>query len=204
MLIKKQMNEYWKAGRNKLTLSMVLKLLQRCRCGTDGKIFSRILLILALLAFLPGAGYSNETPTGIDTLRRIVIQEGGDAAWEYLDILPAQVQQDVALLAVADPDNALNTLGITVLVQSGHLDEAVPALSAKVADGDDLSRFGYSWLHSDEPDLVLRMYLKICRDLLVRLDSFTLSKGYMSNVFSVPADHMIGSLIFHGKRLSNA
>lgn len=106
-------------------------------------------------------------------MRHIVSQKDEDAAWDYLDSLSAQSRQEVALLAVADPDNALNTIGIIILVQAGYLDEAVPALSAKVAGEDDLTRFGYSWLHSDEPSLVLRMYLKICRDLLARLDSFT-------------------------------
>ncbi|MCI5148758.1 MAG: hypothetical protein D3916_05095 [Candidatus Electrothrix sp. MAN1_4] len=135
--------------------------------------FRKIILSLVLLMFLPVEGYSGEIMEGVDKLRHIFSQEGRDAVWDYLDNLPAQSQHEVALLAAADSDNAMNTLGIIILVQSGYLDEAIPALSAKVAAGDDLSRFGYSWLHSDEPNLVLRMYLKISRDLLVRLDSFT-------------------------------
>ncbi|HIJ79926.1 MAG: hypothetical protein OEY01_15220 [Desulfobulbaceae bacterium] len=129
-------------------------------------------LSLVLLTFLCGAGQSAGEPAGLIELRRIYSTEGLDEAWEYLAGLPSLSQLEVAGVAAADSDKEISALGITALVQSGNLDEAVPTLALRVAGGDDLSAFGYAWAHADDPKLPVRMYLKICRYQLANLDRF--------------------------------
>ena len=36
------------------------------------------------------------------------------------------------------------------LLADGYEDDAVPALAARVAAGDDLTGFGYQWAHEDD------------------------------------------------------
>jgi len=111
-------------------------------------------------------------PSRLTDLRRIAGSEGLDEAAEYLADLPDQPRRELARAAATDADLGVSAIGINSLVQSGRLDEAVPALSARVAGGDDLKAFGYAWVHGDDPQLPVRMYLKICRYQLARLGSF--------------------------------
>ena len=133
---------------------------------------AKIILPLVLLTILPGGAEGAGEPAGMVELRRIYSKGGIEEAWDYLDSLPAQSQREVARLAADDADKKFSYLGITALVQSGHLDEAVPALSAKVAGGDDLTRFGYALAHDDDPFLCIRLFLKLGRYLLAKLDKF--------------------------------
>lgn len=105
-------------------------------------------------------------------LRRIVSNEDIDEGKDYIVSLPLKSRIEVARLAVADANQNISIIGIQVLVESGLLDEAVPALANRVLEGDDLTAFGYAWTHSDDPQLTVRMYLKISRYLLARFDSF--------------------------------
>jgi hypothetical protein len=99
-----------------------------------------------------------------------------------------------------DPDRRIQALGIDRLLADGQEDDAVPALAARVAAGDDLAGFGYLWAHEDDPSKPLRMYVKICRQLIAKLETFPaaqrrlverfLSDGGFSEplpTFSVPA-----------------
>jgi hypothetical protein len=118
----------------------------------------------------------------------------------YLAGLPPDVRRTMARAIAGDPDRRIQALGIQRLVADGHEDDAVPALAARVAAGDDLTGFGYLWAHEDDASKPLRMYVKICRELLRKLDSYSaaqrrlverfLSDGGFSEplpTFSVPA-----------------
>jgi hypothetical protein len=105
-------------------------------------------------------------------LRRIVSERDIDNVYDYLEDLSLESRIEIARFAVADSDNYIKLIGIKVLVESGLPDEAVPALSNRVLEGDDLTAFGYAWTHSDDPQLAVRMYLKISRYLLVRYEDF--------------------------------
>lgn len=127
---------------------------------------------LFLLILLFGGYESMAEPTGLAELRRIAASQGLAEAEQYLDDLPDRLQLDVAHAAANDADPNISTIGINALVQSGYLDEAVPALSLQVVAGDDLTAFGYAWSHGNDSRLAVLMYLKICRYQLARLDSF--------------------------------
>ncbi|EDN68220.1 membrane or secreted protein [Beggiatoa sp. PS] len=135
-----------------------------------GLLFVLLLPLVLLLGGCEDAGI----PAELAELHRIASSEGMDEAWDYLDSLPSPVRIEVARFIANDiaNDPDISPLGIQALVESGHLDDAVPPLSAKVSNGNDLTAFGYAWSHDDDPQLVTRMYLKICRYQLARLDSF--------------------------------
>ena len=128
--------------------------------------------------------------TELAEIRRIASSEGMEEAWDYLDSLPSSSRLDVARFIANDVDSDINPLGIQALIESGHLDEAVPALSAKVAGGNDLTAFGYAWAHDDDPQLLVRMYLKICRYQLARLDSFDAAQRKNVERFLSNAGHI--------------
>jgi hypothetical protein len=125
-----------------------------------------------LSSLLFGGCGSNAEPAGLANLHRIADSEGLAEAEQYLAGLPDHPRLDIARAAASDADPGISAIGINTLVQSGYPDEAVPALSSRVAAGDDLTAFGYAWVHGDDPQLPVRMYLKICRYQLAKLDSF--------------------------------
>lgn len=131
-----------------------------------------VILPLVLLSPLPAGCEDSGEPAELTELRRIAESEGLYRAWNYLANLPLQLRLDVARIMAVDVDQWLSGIGIQTLVNAGYPDAAVPALSARVARGDDLTRLGYAWTHSYDRYLVLRMYLKVCRYQLARLDSF--------------------------------
>jgi len=131
---------------------------------------------LFLSSLLVGGCEGAAEPENLAELRRIAGSRGLAEAEQYLADLPDHSKLDTALAASHDTDSDISAIGINILVQSGHEDEAVPALSARVAGGDDLTRFGYAWTHADDPLLPVRMYLKICRYQLARLDSFDVTQ----------------------------
>ena len=149
-----------------------------------------LLFVLLLPLVLLGGCEDASEPVDVAELRRIASSEGMDEAWDYLDSLSPQSQIEVARFVVTDVNQGLSALGIQTLVKSGHLDDAVPPLSAKVANGNDLTVFGYAWAHDDDPQLAIRMYLKICRYQLARLDSFDAAQRKNVERFLSNAGHI--------------
>jgi len=90
----------------------------------------------------------------------------------YLEGLSPDTRRRVALAAAAESDARLAALGIDRLMMDGFEDDAVPALARRVAAGDDLTAFGYVWAHGDDASRPLRMYVKIGRHLLERLEGY--------------------------------
>jgi hypothetical protein len=131
-----------------------------------------LLFILLLPDGYAGGCEGIDISTELVEIRRIASSEGMDEAWDYLDSIPSPSRIEVARFIAIDVEPGLSALGIQTLVKSGHLDDALPPLSAKVANGNDLTAFGYAWAHNDDPQLAVRMYIKICRYQLARLDSF--------------------------------
>ncbi len=128
--------------------------------------------IFFMLLFLTTGCAATSEPAKLTDIRSIVSKGDLDDLSDYLEKLSLESRIEVARLAVADGDKRLNMIGIQVLVESGLLNEAVPALSNRVLEGDDLTAFGYAWTHSDDPQLSVHMYLKISRYLLAKFDSF--------------------------------
>ena len=105
---------------------------------------------------------------------RSELAAGGDGshAREYILALPLDQRLEAARAIASDPDLQISTLGMTLLIEACHEDEAVPTLAAMVANGQDLTPIGYSWAHSEDKALALRMYIKISRYLLVHLENY--------------------------------
>ncbi|MCI5136453.1 MAG: hypothetical protein D3920_15620 [Candidatus Electrothrix sp. AW2] len=137
-----------------------------------------------LLQTTTGCGAAHE-PANMVEFRRIVSSDSIEEGKDYLDNLPLESRIEIAQFAVNDADQNISILGIQVLVESGLLDEAVPALSERVLEGDDLTAFGYSWTHSDDPQLAVRMYLKISRYMLARFESFNTEQKKKTEWFIV-------------------
>lgn len=126
---------------------------------------------LAVVLLLTGIDSAMGQPAELAELRRLAGAEGGEAQG-YLAALPPSARLELAKLAAADADPEISAAGIMALVEAAHLEEAVPALSTWVAAGDDLTAFGYAWAHGDDPQLPVRIYLRICRYQLAVLDRF--------------------------------
>ncbi len=125
-----------------------------------------------LIVFLATTGCAAaDEPASLTELRRAISSGDMEDVNNYLDGLSSESKIKAARFAVADKDQRISILGIQMLVESGLFDEAVPCLAARVLADDDLTAFGYAWAHSDEPQLAVRMYLKISRYLLARFDS---------------------------------
>ncbi len=135
------------------------------------QLFVNAMIFLAFL--LPTGCEAAHERANMVELRHIVVNN--ESIWKgknYIDNLPLEEKVEVARIAAADANQNISIIGIHVLVESGLLDEAVPALANRVLEGDDLTAFGYAWTHSDDPQLTVRMYLKISRYLLAKFDSF--------------------------------
>ncbi len=127
---------------------------------------------LAVALLLTSIASAMGQPAELAELRRLAGAEGMGEAQDYLAALPPAARVAVAKLAAADTDPEISAVGIMALVEAGHRDEALPALSARVAAGDDLAAFGYAWAHGDDPQLSVRIYLVVCRYQLALLDRF--------------------------------
>jgi hypothetical protein len=137
------------------------------------RVHVNIIMLFSCLVLLPTIGCEAASEhANLTELRRIVSNEDIDEGKDYIVSLPLKSRIEVARLAVADANQNISIIGIQVLVESGLLDEAVPALANRVLEGDDLTAFGYAWTHSDDPQLTVRMYLKISRYLLAKFTSF--------------------------------
>lgn len=136
-----------------------------------------LIALLSVTVSLTGCRKYTEETSQIQEFYQIVRSElakGGDGSrsGEYLMGLPASEQLEMARVIALDPDIRISFLGADLLMKTGHEDEAVPALAAIVARGEDLTRIGYYWAHSDDETLAVRMYIKISRDLLARLVNY--------------------------------
>lgn len=106
-----------------------------------------LIALLFVVASLPGCRKDTEQASQIQEFYQIVRSElatGGDGshAGDYLLGLPASEQLEVARVLANDPDLRISFLGVDLLMKTGHEDEAVPALAAIVARGEDLTRIG--------------------------------------------------------------
>lgn len=61
---------------------------------------------------------------------------------------------------------------VSQFVAAGPEEEEAARLGKMVANGEDLTPIGFSWAHSSDRTLALRMYLKISRYLLAHLDEY--------------------------------
>jgi hypothetical protein len=127
----------------------------------------------------PPDASSAASASDVDAFRRRALQElvkpGAEDAPEaraYLAGLAPDRRRTVAQAVATDADRRLSAIGIDRLVSDGFEDDAVPALARRVAEGDDLTGFGYQWAHGEDESLALRMYVKIGRHLLAHLDGY--------------------------------
>jgi len=135
--------------------------------------------LLGCAALYCGNGGASSPPPELQAFYRLAHEELADPAADraprakaYLAALPPATRHAAALAVSRDPDLRVQALGIDRLLADGYEDDAVPALAARVAAGDDLTGFGYQWAHEEDAAKPLRMYVKICRHLLARLTSF--------------------------------
>jgi len=126
-----------------------------------------------------GNGGASSPPPELQTFYRLAHEELADPnadraprAQAFLAGLPAGARHASALAISRDPDLRIQAIGIDRLLADGDEDDAVPALAARVAAGDDLTGFGYQWAHEGDAAKPLRLYVKICRYLLARLESY--------------------------------
>jgi len=137
-----------------------------------------LVVLLYSLVLCCGSGSGRPSPE-LEAFYRLAHRELADPAAErapeaqaYLAALPPAVRRAAARAIAGDRDPRIQALGIDRLLADGYEDDAVPALAARVVGGDDLTAVGAQWAHQDDVARPLRMYVKICRYLLGRLDTY--------------------------------
>src|SRR5215813_170061 len=65
----------------------------------------------------------------------------------YVAQLPLSDQVILARALIDDSDFRFSSFGISLLIDLGYEDEAVPRLARMVADGRDLLMFYWAWIH---------------------------------------------------------
>lgn len=97
--------------------------------------------------------------------------DGSDARF-YLRQLADHEELEVARAIVADDDPTIAFFAIPTLVESGHEDEAVPAVVAMVVNGYDVAPLYYYLIHLDDEMPGGRLILQVSRRLLADLESY--------------------------------
>ncbi len=82
-----------------------------------------------------------------------------------------QIALGEALVASGLPDQEV--VGAELLVERGRERSAAPAFARLVTRGGDMTAYFWKWLHGDDPNVAVRVYIAIARALIADIDTLT-------------------------------
>ena len=96
----------------------------------------------------------------------------GEAARAHLAGLPDGERVDLARALASSEDPNLCFLAIAPLAESGHEQDAVPAIRTLLVSGSDLSPLMYYLVHLDDETIGIRLLLSSSRAFVEELDDY--------------------------------
>jgi hypothetical protein len=87
--------------------------------------------------------------------------------YQFMSSLDHESRVQLARKLLKESDGRIVYFASNILIQEGHMDEAIPSLADLITSGRDETdlkgRFAYDWVHSSDKYLAARIIIKICR-----------------------------------------